>query len=354
MRKKEFASLIAKWETEGVVTREQADYMRFEIDAVTAEQSGNRFIAIVMYIGAIALAAGALLSIASNWSWLGREVKLLLTILLPVLPLSFAYWQLEMRRQTHVLGRAANIVGVALIGGALALIGQIYNLESNMTSFLWTWSVLSIPFVFVFRKPENLFLSVLGVGIALVYGTIDLLSTAVDDPATIILVPTWLALGYCLLVYVVASAFRHSEAWSDGLRLLRVSSGAVAGAVPFLTTFDVYARAVAGWDGGAWFIYSVLFNLLFIGYLLFALYRATRYEEQSFAFGILRLFGIYIVVKYITLFDSMFGTGMLFIGAGVLFIVGGWLLEKKKHLLFNLLRSAGTESGTSRFAPQQR
>ena len=85
---------------------------------------------------------------------------------------------------------------------------------------------------------------------------------------------------------------------------------------------------------------SIALNLLFLGFLVFALARAVKHEEYAFAFSIVRLAGLYIVVKYFTLFYTMFDTGLLFMVGGVIFILGGWLLEKNKGLLTAHLKNS--------------
>ena len=324
-----------------------------DVATVTSERSGHKFISAVMYIGATALSLGALLLIASNWSGLSKGIKLILTLLLPILPICFAYWQLIVKGEDRVLARAANILGLALVGGSLTLIGQIYNLDSNMVTFLWTWALLTTPFVFVFKKKENVLFSAVMIGAALLFSIFDFLNASYMDESTGILLLTIAGLFYAYILYAIGGALRHVVSWSESGRLLRIGAGGLATAILFVMTFEWYAQMVVGStynNPGSWQLFSVALNLLFIGFLVFALVRSIKYEEYSFAFSIVRMFGLYLLVKYFTLFYSMLDTGLFFIVGGVLFITGGWLLEKKKDLLISYMR--GTVNDTQVYDQQ--
>ena len=98
MKKRDLDALIQKWATSGAITSEQAAFMRDEVATFTSERSGDTFIKAIMYIGATALSLGCLLLVASNWEHLTKTMKLVLTLLMPVVPLAYAYWQLVHRR----------------------------------------------------------------------------------------------------------------------------------------------------------------------------------------------------------------------------------------------------------------
>lgn len=341
MKKADINGLIDRWASGGVINSEQAAYMKADVVVVTSETSGTRFISAIMYIGATALSLGTLLLIATNWKGLTKSIKLLLTLLLPLMPLCFAYWQLIIRQSDRVLGRAANILGLALVGGSLALIGQIYHLESSMVSFLWMWTLLTTPFVFVYKKTENVLFAAVLTGTAILYTSFDFIEASDIAEEVGVLLVTMISLGYATLLYVVGASLRQLSAWQDGARLLRIGAAGLAATVLFITTFEEYARLIVGGtyrNPGNWELLSIVFNLIFIGFLVFALLRSVKFEEYSFAFSVVRLFGVYLLVKYFTLFYSMLDTGLFFIIGGILFIAGGWLLEKHKSRLVTYMQ----------------
>lgn len=359
MKKAEIETLIDRWQAGNVVTAEQAKFMKSDLATFTSEHSGNRFISAIMYIGSTGLALGALLLIASNWAGLSDGIKLILSLLLPVLPLCFAYWRLVVVGEDRVLARAANILGVALIGGTLALIGQIYHLEANMQSFLWTWAILSAPFVFVFEKKENVLISAVLVGAAVLFSLFEFLDDSNVTGGTAVVLITLVALLYSYIMYAVGAALRSAAVWADSGRLMRLGGASIAVITLFVTTFEYYARAIVegSYDpysytytaSADWQMLSIALNLFFIGFLVFVLFRATKFEEYGLAFTVVRVMGFYLLVKYCTLFYSMFDTGLFFIVGGVLFILGGWFLERNKKTFMSYMRSKSAPATT--YAP---
>lgn len=344
MKKQEIISLINQWLGNGTINQEQTNYMIADVERVTSEKSGHNFISMIMYIGASALSLGALLLIASNWSGLSKEIKLILTLLLPIIPLSFSYWQLNVKLQEKVLGKAANILGLALVGGSLALIGQIYNLESNMVTFFWMWTILTMPFIFIFKRKENVLFSSIITALAIFFSMSDFFEDSSMTFGTITILMTIVGLIYSYVLYMIGALIRNVILWLDSGRLLRILGGTLASVILFITTFDFYAMTVIGFSyrnpTNDWRILSIVLNVVFIGFLIFTLIRSIKYEEYSFALWTVRLFGIYLLIKYFTLFYSMFDTGLFFIIGGLLFITGGWFLEKKKDILISYMRGS--------------
>ena len=80
MKKEDFNGLIDRWLTVGAVNQEQAVYMKSEVANFSAERSGDRFISIITFFGASALALGALLLIATNWPHLSKGIKLICSV----------------------------------------------------------------------------------------------------------------------------------------------------------------------------------------------------------------------------------------------------------------------------------
>jgi uncharacterized membrane protein len=335
MKKSDVLSLLQKWLGEGSISNEQAAYMQAEIEQFTANRSSTQFIASIMYVGAAALALGVLMFIASNWEVLPKIFKLACALLLPVIPLLFAYYKLILKNTSMVLARAANVLGVAMIGGSMSIIGQVYNLEPDYTLFFWMWAVLSVPFLLLFRKVENTFSFAVLLAASVGASLLDLVESYRIESSGAILLFTYSALFYCAAMYFIGSLFRRVQAWEESTRLLRIGAGSISITILFVTTFDWYAQLLTNdWglfrsgDDGSWIPYAILFNIVFIIYLVFVMHRAIRFEEYEFAFTVVRMFMLYLIVKYFTLFYDMFQTGILMIGGGILFITAGWLLER--------------------------
>ncbi len=341
MKQKDIKALVESWCTTGVITNEQQAYMLRSIDDYSSEASSGRLITSILYIGAVALSLGFLLVIASNWEYFGTTFKMILAMLLPVVPLTFAYWRQEINGRTSMLTQAANVCGVALIGGSLALVDQVYHLPPDMQRLVWLWALLSAPFVFVFRSAANVCLTVLLLGVAVLYSLFTYLDAVSIDEQTGIILVTAVTLLYAACMYALGGVIRTSAVWDMSGRFLRLGGAGIALTVFFVTTFEFYARAIMGYsyDESALPL-SLVFNFIFVCFLVYALLRAIRYEEYQFAFSIVRLFGVYLLVKYVTLFYGMLDTGLFFIGGGILFIAGALLLEKKKKYLISYMQGS--------------
>jgi uncharacterized membrane protein len=89
----------------------------------------------------------------------------------------------------------------------------------------------------------------------------------------------------------------------------------------------------------SWMPFSIGLNVLFIGFLVFVLLKAFSYEENGLGFWVVRIFALYLLTKYVTLFSEMLDTGFFLIGGGLLFIGGAWFLEKNKANLIYLMKN---------------
>ncbi len=350
MKKSTVEALIDSWQRTGIVSAEQVTLMKTDLARVTSERSGSYFIAAVMYVGAAALALGALLFISSNWSAMTKEIKLGLTLLLPLLPLTYAYYRLCVCHCATVLGRAANILGLALIGGSIALIGQIYHLPANLEGFLWLWTLLTTPFLFIYRKPENVVFAAALTGAALFASLVNWVERTTYSDGTALLLFTLAVLMYAVVLNGLGILLRDHPTWDVGARLLRLGSGVIGVVTLFITTFEEYARAVAdvpyyAYDefgralqsSASWMPLSLIFNAIFIVVLLYIMLRAVKFEEYGYAFTIVRIFGLYLIVKYCTLFYDLFNTGIFFMIGGLLFLGGAFMLERHKALFLRYL-----------------
>lgn len=339
MKTGEIKALITEWSTSGIITPEQANILTERVTERVSEKSGSTFIASIMYIGALGISLGALLLIASNWEELTDAMKVGLALLLPTVPLGVAYWWLVVREKVSMLARAANGFGIILIGGSLALIAQIYHLEPDMVSFLWQWALFSAPFIWAFRKLENVALSTLLVGAAIFYSSFEYLMEARIEDKIAILVITVVCLLYAYGIYRMGTLLRYAGDWISSGRTLRLGGAMIAIVTLFITTFEEYAHAVLDTS----YYYSVFFpslgfNLFFVAFLVFVLLQAAKYEEYGLAMTCVRIFGLYLVVKFLTLFESMLDTGLFLIAGGVFFIIGALILEKNKHYLIDYMK----------------
>ena len=94
--------------------------------------------ALLLWSGAVALAAAMVFFIAHNWNELGRYAKFAL-VEVPLAIAVVAYWRLGPERAT---GKAALLVAAILLGVLLALFGQTYQTGADPWQLFALWALL--------------------------------------------------------------------------------------------------------------------------------------------------------------------------------------------------------------------
>src|SRR5262245_26788015 len=98
---------------------------------------------LLLWTGAVFLAAAVVFFLAYNWSELGRLGKLAIAELAVVVGMGFV-WRLGLDRSA---GRAALLATSLLLGALFALIGQAYQTGADTFELFATWAVAILPWV---------------------------------------------------------------------------------------------------------------------------------------------------------------------------------------------------------------
>lgn len=102
---------------------------------------------LLLWSGAIALAAAVAFFVAHNWSALGRFAKLGAVELLLVAA-TLGYCKLGAERAA---GKASLFVAALMVGALLALVGQTYQTGADTWELYATWAALIVPWVLIGR-----------------------------------------------------------------------------------------------------------------------------------------------------------------------------------------------------------
>lgn len=102
---------------------------------------------LLLWSGAVALAAAVVFFVAHNWGQLGKITKFTLLEAL-VAAAVVGYWRLGNDRPA---GKAALLVASILLGALLALFGQIYQTGADTWQLFATWAALILPWVLIGR-----------------------------------------------------------------------------------------------------------------------------------------------------------------------------------------------------------
>jgi uncharacterized membrane protein len=131
-------SLLARWVTAGLVDTDQAGRIRaFEADQ--ARGAGLRWpVLVAIAFGAILLAAGLLLFIAAHWESLSPWQRFALVLaVLCALHVAAAL----VAGRFAVLSTALHAVGTVALGAGIFLSGQIFHLEVHWPSGILLWAL---------------------------------------------------------------------------------------------------------------------------------------------------------------------------------------------------------------------
>lgn len=112
--------------------------------------------------GAMLIGSGIILTLASNWDELGRPTRAVLSFLPLLLGQALAAWTLAKRMDSTAWREASSAFLAMAIGASIALVGQTYHLPGDLPSFLLTWTLLSLPLVYIYRSATATMLYLIG------------------------------------------------------------------------------------------------------------------------------------------------------------------------------------------------
>lgn len=156
-------SEIKGWRARGLVTQEVVDAIAAHYSA--GQQAGrSRSILLLVFgiLGALLIGGGLILLIAHNWSELPRAVRTIAAFL-PVLAGQYACWYALRHGKGAGWREAAATFLTLALGGALALIGQMYHIGGTLGGFLLTWMLLALPLVYLLESQAVLGLYLAGI-----------------------------------------------------------------------------------------------------------------------------------------------------------------------------------------------
>ncbi len=273
--------------------------------------------ALLLWSGAVALAAALAFFIAHNWNELGKFAKFGL-VELPIVAAVLAYWRLGPERAA---GKAALLVAAILLGVLMALFGQTYQTGADTWELFASWAALIAPWVVIgcFAGLWMLWLALINVAIILYYLVFPGLFGIVFSTEHHL----WSLFAFNTLALVCweLAARRYAwlaERWAP--RLLAIASGTTITLLMLQEVFD-------------WRVQSGTALLVYPAWIVcaYAAYRVAARDLMVLAGGCLSL----IVVTTSFLSKHMFGGreeagAFLFIALAVIGMAAasGWWLKQ--------------------------
>jgi uncharacterized membrane protein len=134
-----------------VISAETAENIRSYYQ-VKNNNSGNRLFLVFGILGALISGLGILLIIAHNWDDFSRQTKTILGFMPLVLgQLACAFALFKTPQNQNWKEGAATFLFLA-IGATISIISQVYHIPGNLSSFLFTWTLLGLPLVYLLHS----------------------------------------------------------------------------------------------------------------------------------------------------------------------------------------------------------
>lgn len=376
-------ALLNRWQTAGVLDAGAAARIRAH-EQEHARPGGLRWQGITaLILGAILLACGVALFVSAHWDELAPGARFALVLAMVAV---FHLGGGLVREKYHGLSTALHAVGTAATGAAIALTGQIFNIEEHWPAaiLMWAlaalagwmllqdeaqqtlalllapaWMLSEISYYAAGHIGENVYLgralftwAVLYLtffvgsqrravrGILFAAGAITAISgiaLMAEDWVSSSAAQTFLPFGLRVWAWVVIAALPLAIAAFHGHKGLIPPAAAVAlsMALPWCSRSW---KETYGWGNGhsASFTQTgpnLLAHVLVAGFAVFVCWWGVRLASRMLVNLGIAWFAIAVAWFYFSnVFDKL-GRSLGLIGLGILFLAGGWALEKTRRRL---------------------
>jgi len=394
----DYESLLTRWQSAGVLDADSAarirawESARHQVETAPAPKSKSRDqvagIAwqgkVALILGGILLASGVILFVSAHWDQLGPAMRYLLVVAMVAI---FHLGGAVVRDKYPATSAALHAVGTISTGAAIALVGQIFNIQEHWPAAVLMWAIAALcGWIFLQDQAQQTLTLLLfpawlvcewsyaaenHIGADVYFGrflfvwAILYLTLFIGTQRRVVRGILFAASA----IAVVASMFFLLESWRSWYGMqpfpplhtrvwgwidiaaipvlfacfrLRKAMIPVLAAIAFVIALPWCMRSWNISDGyGRYYGTNSEPNLaahaLVAAFCVFLIWWGVHQVSRGLVnFGIIA-FGATVAWFYFSnLFDQM-GRSLGLIGLGVLFLAGGWALEKtRRHLLTHM------------------
>ena len=396
---------VEAWLQDGTVTAEQAQAIlaRYPEYAPGYEASRRRQSLVVglSILGAILIGLSVITFYAANWDEISRGVKLGSLFVGMALSYGSGYY-LWNRAGYGAYAVALVLLGCIIYGAGVHLIGQIYHIDVDHPNLSMFWFLGVAPLAYVTRSRPVMVLAIVLFLAAVGFRLVPWLEDTSNSSSEILFAAVYLSLAAVL--YAIGKAKGLLEGWESigglfqafgllvgfgalylltfddlfdyrgssgfgvafgywalaygasvitvallgGLAWLRVRRGdrsmvelvEVALVVALLVAVHVAARVDVEWQP----LYPIVFNVLFALSALGLMASGYLQEHEGRINLSLALIALYVITRYFEYSRSLFDSSLMFFGAGVILLAGGFLLERgRRKMLASMHVREGAE-----------
>ena len=383
-------NLIKKWIKDGIITEEQARKMLADVAESKKEQSSNKLITFISTIGAISLGIGAILFVASNWQVMPNIIKVLFLLGITLGVYYIGYIFKYQKQNLPKVGVALIFLGALLFGSTVFLVAQIYHINANSHTLILIWLLGILPLVYALKTIPIAALSSLLFYVWMALFVFRNFSFT-EACGVFFYLPVLYLIGG-ILQFGIGGLHYLSEDFKAIARTYRIAGIKISMLALFLLTFRFFSGSYNGFniragievskqfstgliifailalaitvinrllnpsksdtlklESGASLvllvmamiffyvpptisnIYPFLFNLILTAAIFILIFVGYRREDIRLVnVGIFYL-EAFIVVRYFDYFWKLLPRAMFFMVGGIILILGGIFLEKKRR-----------------------
>ncbi|MGO3183082.1 MAG: DUF2157 domain-containing protein [Aequorivita sp.] len=146
----------------GIISPETAEQIQ-EYYKSKGGSSSNRLFVAFGILGSILVGLGIILIIAHNWDELSRATKTIFAFLPLVIGQIICGFVLLKKSNNTTWRESATVFLFFGMCACIALVGQIYHIPGNLSSFLLMWMLLCLPLVYIMKSSTAALLYLIGI-----------------------------------------------------------------------------------------------------------------------------------------------------------------------------------------------
>jgi uncharacterized membrane protein len=134
-----------------IISDDTADKIRNYYDSKPSRSQNNMLVAFAV-LGAMLVGLGVILIIAHNWDELSKSTKVVFAFMPLVISQLLCGFTLLKKQNEVIWKESTSILLFLSVGASISLISQVYNIQGGLSNFLFVWSLLCLPIIYIMRS----------------------------------------------------------------------------------------------------------------------------------------------------------------------------------------------------------
>jgi len=401
----DYESFLKRWQSAGVLDADTAGRIRLwesaqvplaATSSLAEAKAESRAVGIAwqgrvaLILGGILLASGIILFVSAHWNELGPGMRYLLVMAMVTI---FHLGGAVARDKYPATSSTLHAVGTIATGAAIALVGQIFNIQEHWPAAILLWAIAAVGGWMLLRDQAQQTLSLLlipswlicewsyaadnRIGAGVYFGrflfvwAILYLTLFIDTERRIV---RGILFGVSAIASVVG-VFLLLDSWRSWTGMqpfpplhTRVWAWVIIAATPILFSLFRARKSLIPVIAAVGFVIALpwcervwterwhyaknygsytrtepnlVAHAIVAGFCVFLIWWGVRQASRGLVnFGIVA-FGITVAWFYFSNIFDKFGRSLGLIGLGILFLAGGWALEKtRRGLLAHIVQTS--------------